>query len=234
MNKITLVYAYYNNPQMLESQIASWNRFEVDFDIIIVDDGSREYPLCDVKALNDCKLNMHLYRVVPDIPWNQDGARNLAMAQASGWCYLTDIDHVIPPASALAMANMDLSVDNYYVPMRYNFKGAQVNRHPNSYLIHRNAFWSTGGYDEDFCGWYSGDILFRSNRRHFLKEIDTDMFWTVVWHRKQIADSATNLGRKKSEFDINNNPLFGERVAQVPYIPQNPIRFEWHLISLMR
>jgi len=230
MNIATLVYTYYNNPNMLAWQIANWRAYTVPFKLIIVDDGSQRFPLASV--WQDCGLDARLFCVDKDIPWNQDGARNLAMKHCeTEWALLTDMDHVLSPTDAVTIATMSMDTGHYYTPRRVDMEGAEVKRHPNSFLIECDTFWKTGGYDEDFCGWYSGDILFKRNRDSVATEVKTDAFDLIVCHESRIFDANTKLGRKGSEFDIKKHPKFKEVNDGGAYVAKDPIRFPWHQLQ---
>ncbi len=97
---ITLVYPYYNNGGMLERQLSVWRTYQQpeSWSLVLVDDGSQEDPASS--HLMPCGIDVTLYRITTDIAWNQHGAKNLAMSHCTGWCLLSDIDHVLPAEEA--------------------------------------------------------------------------------------------------------------------------------------
>lgn len=172
MRALTLVYAYYDNPAMLAIQYAEWARYPEFFrrrcSFVVVDDGSPRWPAVEVERPELPGLS--IYRVKRDIPWHQDGARNLgAHVAGEGWLFLSDMDHVLPSRSLEALWRQATDAGAFYTfdrldkltgqPMR-NAHG-QRKPHPNSYAMTRSLYWLAGGYDEDFCGVYGTDGAFR-------------------------------------------------------------------------
>ncbi len=119
--EISLVFAYYDNPQMLALQ---WNkisqyesRVQDRIEVIIVDDASPHSAAAEV--MRPAPLpHVSIYRVAKDIRWNQDAARNIGAHEArSRWLLLTDIDHVVPAETLSALIDMekDPSVFLYFL-----------------------------------------------------------------------------------------------------------------------
>jgi hypothetical protein len=219
---ITIVMAYYNNPTMLERHVEEWAKYEEGFRAIIVDDGSQKPAL---PILQDCPIPVELYRILIDKPWNQNGARNLAMTHAEGWCLMTDMDHLLTVDEAKKINLAKYSTRRAYRPLRQKPNGEPYKRHPNSYLLTRTLYWKAGGYDEDFCGWYGTDSTFRRQLGNNI--IDTNGFALTLYGREVIADaSTTTLGRKDSSYHVRNNPLLREKRKQGgKAIP--PLNFPW-------
>jgi hypothetical protein len=220
---ITIVMAYYNNPTMLEKHLEEWAKYPKGFQAIIVDDGSRQPALPVLKGKQP--IPIQLYRVLKDKPWNQNGARNLAMAHAEGWCLLTDMDHLLTADEARKIKIEDYHKDRAYKPLRVKPDGSEYKRHPNTYLMHRDLYWACGGYDEDFCGYYGTDATFRRQLGSNITE--TDSFALTLYGREVIHDASTRtLGRKKSKYHVSNNPrLVSKRKYGGEPIP--PLNFEW-------
>ena len=202
---ITLVMPYYNNPTMLAEHIRVWSKYtdKDSFKVIIVDDGSQE-PAADVFKQYGTPLNTELYRITVDIPWNQDGARNLGMTHAGGWCLLSDMDHVLDYANAQKLMAMPKDDRAAYIPRRLFTDAVEhKSRGVNIFAMHRNQFWSIGGYDESLRGWYGTDRYFKA-RIPLLQK--TDCFALTVYLPNDIADCCTrNYGRKDSAYFIDNN-----------------------------
>lgn len=237
---ITLLYAYYENPSMLKEHLNIWAHYSYDAKVqtrfIIVDDGSPRNPAAPiVKAFRDKHddLAIRVARIVPNIPWNQDGARNLGMRLAhTDWVYMTDMDHVVPKAEVekmLHFARHEAREGEYYMPIsQIKLDGTVLGEHPNSYLFSVRDFWMVGGYDETFSGWYASDGNFRKNMRGWLKEIKTSAWHTVVYRKEDIFDACTHdFGRKDSQYYRANNARLEELRRAPPYKPKNPLRFEW-------
>lgn len=233
---ITLVYPYYENPTMLRKQLETWALY-IDFvKIIVVDDGSQENP-----ALNQMwfqHTNLQLYRVLPNIPWNQDGARNLAMKHATTeWAYMTDMDRLVPIDQMEAItefAEKHSTPRHYYMfNQRAARDGVYLNAtHPNSFLMRVEDFWSMGGYDEDFAGAYGSDGNFRRcAQADGLVERKVMSLYTIKYTGADIEDSRTReWGRKGSAFHVGLKPELLRKVHGPAYKAVNPIRFEWERI----
>jgi len=200
---ITIVMAYYNNPTMLKRHLEEWEKYPKNFRAIIVDDGSKEPALPILQ--DNCPIPTQLYRVKIDKPWNQNCARNLAMTHATGWCLITDMDHLLTVEEANKINLKDYNKNKAYKPLRKEVDGSNYKRHPNTYLMTSDLYWSVGGYDEAFCGYYGTDATFR--RQLGERILDTDNFSVVRYGRETIHDASTrNLGRKGSKYHVSSNP----------------------------
>lgn len=227
---VTLVMPYYRNPEMLEYHLEVWRQYSDDvkrrLTVIIVDDGSPE----PAKLEAGCGFPVSLYRIKENKPWNMDGARNLALSQVTTpWCLMTDIDHVLMPHQAEKMLNATCSPGSVYVPARRQYSGRPTRPHPNSYLIEPCVFWSTGGYDEDWCGWYGSDVCFRRNLEAVAPIFDTNA-WYLTHCNNLINDATTkDWSRSNSSFGAERNPHLVSKLRGTPYKAVNPIRFNWSL-----
>lgn len=154
---LTVVYTYYNQPGMLSQLEKDWEAWPEDVEIIMVDDGSK------VPAIKPDRAR--LLRVLKDIPWHQDGARNLGASEAShDWVLFMDLDHSLSGDSMheLLRALGQLDRGYYYLLNRRRIGGQSLKPAPNIFLIDRKLFWEVGGYDERRCGSYGTDIPFRA------------------------------------------------------------------------
>ena len=161
-----MVFAYYENPSMLELQwreIASYPaEIRAELEVIVVDDGSPKLPAVDVPRPSGLPA-LSIFRVNKDIRWNQDAARNIGAHEARApWLLLTDIDHVVPASSLVAILEAGRSEQSFYTLGRIKFYGGEAREsHPNSYLMTKKLYWDIGGHDEDYAGVYGKDFLFR-------------------------------------------------------------------------
>lgn len=229
---ITLVYAYYENPGMLRFQLENWGHYPEGFELIIVDDGSPNYPAAPIIRAYPIDMSVQCYRVVPNIPWNQDGARNLGMTHVrTTWAHLLDMDLVLSPLEAAKCLNFsreDAELGEYYMPARVNAAGHAIPPHPNSYLFRRADFWAMGGYDEDFAGCYGSDGNFRKCARAVLREVQTSAWALKMYGRSEINDASTrDFGRKESKFWRPNFPHLEAKRRSPPYKAKNHLRFQW-------
>lgn len=182
---LSIIITYYGQPEMLAEQARIWRDYPKGVEVIVVDDGSAVPAEAEGCAI---------YRVQKDIPWHQDGARNLGAHVATGdWLLLLDIDHVISATELrrlLGLLRM-LAGGTAYRPRRRLVDGAYpLARAANIWLIRREDFWLVGGYDERLCGTYGTDMEFRPRLRRTLVEERLPVVLDV-YRDKNIPDAAT-------------------------------------------
>lgn len=208
---LSLIMPFYMNGRMLELQYAEWlswpDKAKAQVEIIIVDDGSPQ-PAIDVPRPDGLPA-LSIYRVTEDRPWHQHAARNLGAHVAGGpWLLLTDMDHVLNAANVMALikrlARLDPATAYFLHRVEADSGLPTIGRderpkpHPNSFVMTRDLYWRAGGYDEDYCGVYGTDGLFKQRLftvadRGFLKHVALVRYW-----RDLIADaSTTTLPRKE-------------------------------------
>lgn len=207
---LTLIMPYYRNPGMLELQYATWAQWpakvRAQFDVVIVDDGSPE-PAIDVPR-PDGLPTLSIYRVTEDRPWHQHAARNLGAHVAKGpWLLLTDMDHVLTPDNASALFRRLRLLNDHTAYFLHRIEAdtglptrnhdGRPKPHPNSFVMTRDLYWLAGGYDEDFCGIYGTDGLFKTRlfevaERSFLKRVALTRYWRDI-----VPDASTNAPRKE-------------------------------------
>jgi len=165
-SRITLVFAYYENPLMLALQweeIAKYpQHVKNQISVIVVDDGSPSHPAGEVSRPKNLPA-VRIFRINRDIRWNQDAARNIGAHESrSRWLLLTDIDHVVPASSFEELLSRERNPKAIYSLARIKYVGGEKRpAHPNSYFMTKELYWQIGGHDEDFAGIYGKDILFR-------------------------------------------------------------------------
>lgn len=241
MEKLQLVYPYYENPGMLREQLTVWSEWPKELadrvTIILVDDGSQKDPAEPVvrAALPHFPLPLiRLYRVLINIPWNQNGAHNLGFHVADdGWCLSTDIDHIVTAAQLNTILALPVNKDCYYTfgRRRVSDMSTVFKRHPNSWLLTKELYWKSGGYDEDFAGFYGSDSQFRKALALVGKHIPLpDACYLVVYDEHDIPDANTReWGRKDSPYHSARNATLAKK-RQRAYKAENPLRFPWERV----
>lgn len=235
MYDLNLIYPYYKNPMMLMEQVRLWGTWPRELRertrIVVVDDGSPDDQCANIIGPNMRHLpKIELYKVLKDIPWNQNGARNLAMKAVEGWCLITDMDHIVPWSMAGRIMDMPKDERVVYRPARRQVRdmlNEEYKRHPNSWIMTAERYWRAGGMDEDFAGWYGSDSTFRKAilLDGPIKEIDE---FLVVYDEQDIDDANTrDFGRKHSEYYSVLNPKLQKKRNSPGYKAENPIRFPW-------
>lgn len=238
METLQLIYPYYDNPGMLEQQLRVWESWPKDLawktKIILVDDGSQKHPIAADQIKKAAYPNISLYRILINIPWNQNGAHNLGFHVAEdGWCLTTDIDHVVTPEMLRLLLNVPLALGHYYTFGRRRVRepDAVYKRHPNSWLLTKKMFLESGGYDEDFSGYYGSDSQFRKALTLVGKHIPfPDSLYLTVYDEQDIPDANTReFGRKDSKYHSAKNPTLAKK-RQRAYKATNPLRFPWERV----
>lgn len=221
-----LVISYYNNPAMLAHHKREWARYRHDCELILVDDGSATPP-----DLSDCPIPYRHFRVLEDRPWHQNGARNLGMWHARGWCVLTDMDHVLTAENLAALHAMEKVHGHAYRPRRVWPDGTdREKRHPNSYVIHATDYWQAGGYDERWCGYYGTDATFRRRLKDSgIRITDTDAA-DLVLYEGVIDDAITRgLGRKNTAYHSARYPKVRAAMKRGGF-PKAWLQFPWERV----
>lgn len=236
MNRITLLYPYYENPQMLAHQVSVWSGYhdaiKEHLEIILVDDASPENPALPI--IRNLDAHHRLYRIKQDIRWNHPGARNLGFREAvPGWVLATDMDHVVPAPEMQKLIERRWDPSCFYRPARLKMPQLEpVSPHQNSFLIQRDTFLEVGGYDEDYCGYYGGEdgalmaVLDTVSSLMLLDDVYLHLFDNDV-----IADANTTAFTRKEGpgYSLNNSYLRAKRSMR-PYRAINPIRFDWERV----
>jgi len=230
---ITLVLPYYRNPLMLRRHLEEWNSYAPEvkkhFRAVIVDDGSPTEQAID--QMREVGFPIELYRIKENIPLNLPGARNLGMKMApDGWALLADIDHLLEAEQATELSLYEFHKGFCHTFNRKWADGRPLNPHPNSYLLERSLYWTVGGTDEDFSGyWGAGEQSFRKILMKYAAEHwHFDTIYLTHFGRDDIPDASTReWGRRGSEWDYNNNPVLKAKARGPAYKPVNPLRFSW-------
>lgn len=238
---LSLILPYYMNPSMLARQYAAWaawpEKAKAQVEIIIVDDGSPQLAI-DVPRPDGLPA-ISIYRVTEDRPWHQHAARNLGAHTAKGpWLLLTDMDHVLDAANVAALLKRLARLDPetaYFLHRVEADSGlptlgnnGQPKPHPNSFVMTRELYWRAGGYDEDYCGVYGTDGLFKARlfetaQRGFLKHVALIRYW-----RELVADaSTTTLPRKEGRKPGDKEAIAIAKAARGEADVVKVLQFDW-------
>ncbi len=198
---VTFVVPYYENSRFLAHQLGWWDTYpaflKAHIRAIVVDDGSPNDPASDVLGHVHLPFPVRLFRIEQDVPWNWLAARNIGMHAAEGWCVLTDIDHVIPATTATSLVYGKHDPAVMYGFSRIEHTGERITPHSASWFLTRELFWTIGGYDESFSGYYGSDGDWRRRGAsvapmHILSD-------RLIRHEYQEDSSTTRYQRKKPE-----------------------------------
>lgn len=166
IRQVALGTTYYNNPKNL-TNFVSQNLPYCDL-LIIVDDGS---PISATDVIQPSP-KIRLYRCLKDYGFNSHGCRNLIMKETPiDWCVLLDVDRELSdPAYAFDQFKTRRLKENVlYKFTAYIKDNKAITAHTsvNDFLIHKNHFWSAGGYDEELIGMRTGDREYFDQLDHF-------------------------------------------------------------------
>jgi glycosyltransferase involved in cell wall biosynthesis len=238
---LSLILTYYDRPFFLQQQVSEWVRYSVtsqkSLEIIIVDDGSGVNASQTLHKLllqhkNAQNLNIIVYRILCDIPFNQGGARNLGAHLArSKWLLLIDIDTVVTKENLeLALdviannepnvayqLNRKLSHSTLFSRLFHN--GNKI--HPNSFLLPKKIFWGAGGVEEDFCGSYGhDDSNFRTRLNSFVDVTQLNDFL--------LMEIPPSKPKTEPDRDTTRNEILFNEIAQHKRNHSNLfLRFPW-------
>jgi hypothetical protein len=186
--KIRINYTYYNNPELLQEVIQYYEPYSNEFDFSVIDDGSQIHPLTK-DMLPD---NWIGYRIEEDLGWGNEVARNILMRRTSNtWNALLDLDIVIDlsePGSLHFFGASTTSISGF-VKYFHNYRGCKlVHQFPygartdyfdftkeitgnagnfaiNSFIVSRESWQETYGYDMVFAYTYGMDATLVANNQ---------------------------------------------------------------------
>ncbi len=191
MNKlINICVTYYNQGEALQKHIEMWKEYSPEvlqkLKFIIIDDGSKLNPA--LKHINEHPgVEIELYCIREDIPWNVGGARNLAFSVAKGkWLFQLDMDTLLDAKNAAALVKFaeEEAKETSVYKFRQNHTDhvSREDTHPGLMLVSKDTFWETGGHDENFCGHYGGtDIHIFYKFKEFVKNFEIDQKTEDPW-----------------------------------------------------
>lgn len=243
---ISLVMPYYRNPEMLALHYRAWLNWPAEarqaIEVVIVDDGSpdgeraAQVPFPGVAGTLP---HIRIFRITEDRPWHQHAARNLGAKMANaGWLLLTDMDHLLIGSQARILIDLAPRLDErtaYFIQRREADtneltlgKDHQPKPHPNSFVLRRDLFWEVGGYDEDFCGHYGTDGMFRSRLWAKAHEgLIEDLYLRRFW-RDLVPDASTrDVQRKEGREPGWRKIAMAEKEAKGRADQITTLDFEW-------
>ena len=225
MNKFTIIHTYYNDRTLLETQIERWKVYNTPIKIILIDDGSQEVPAEDVLrgvSFPD-NIDLSLYRVTRDIGFNSHGCRNLgAMLAETDWLLFLDIDYTIQPRDLQRLQREELDPNTWYeINARFNGAGEPYLA-LNQFVIPKNLYVESEGYDESFVPFHYGDREFLSilSEKYTTANLDWLNLTCRRGGRKAILDDTTPIPVYDDEkmvfytkkFDINKIERVSSRI----------------------
>lgn len=258
MRNITLIYPYYENPQMLKVQLNHFAGIPSDLkpyvSINMCDDCSQDYPAMGVidelngghtvKIKSPIATNymfgmpFRLFKILVDVRWNWIAARNLCVDKCeTEWFIMTDMDHMIPYDTLRHLitfsANPNLAYkfdrkDAYICDYDGSMQLNAVKSHPNTWFMTKAMFERVGGYDERWSGFYGSDGEFRDRVMRVADGVPTISHHVIRVENHVISDSETTRYGRKEPQDAAHKKRVRAMIAKDP----TPIRltFPWSRI----
>jgi len=235
---ITMVLGYYRCPNLLKMQLETWNKWPTSVkdqvQIILVDDAS---PIKAEIPLNT-HLNLDLYRILKNIPWNNEGAKNLGACMAcTEWILFCDMDYLMDGENMHQVLQLDRSDPKTWYCFRSESKrkGRWFYRHPKAVpFINKKTFFSVGGYYEDFrgnVGKAANQLPIKLKRYHAHMEVLESPQWTQVMPN-ECADAAYDGSADNWTYNRQiNNILFYEKMYGLKSFNKEIIRFPWEKVA---
>lgn len=245
MPDLTLVMPYFENPSMLAIHYAGWLEWAEKrirrMKLVLVDDGSENAPAAIVGRPAGIP-EVEIYRVLENRPWHQHAARNLgAHVAPDGWLLMTDMDHVLSEASARALFKRinqgALDEGTIYTLDRVEADtglsttdgAGNPKPHPNSFVLTRELYWRIGGYDEDYCGVYGTDGLFKQRAFKIGRRGHLPVPLTRYW-RDLVPDASTNAPRKEGREPGAKDRIAAEKAARGEAEVVKVLQFPWERV----
>lgn len=207
MRTLSLINAYYKNPRQLAAQYAHLAAFAPDLKARL------QYRVCDDASPKGFRavppavalgLDVQVFRLGKKRPWNWIAARNVGAAHATGdWLLFTDMDHMLPQATARRLLDGPLDPAKVYRFARVDAPGMTPYKpHPNSWAMTRAMFDAFGGFDERYSGCYGSDGTVRNRLTELAGEPVMLPAPLIRVPREVTPDaSTTDFGRKGSAYN---------------------------------
>lgn len=247
MVPLSLNVTYYNEPHFLKW----WYQTSIELSgegmpitLNIADDGSARLPAEDFFNKNQPTQYMRLFKVTEDIGFNSHGCRNLLMRETeTEWNLMSDIDREYPKQTFERLVKTDLLKKGTY----YCFQDHRDQKKwsLNDYAVHKEDFWTTGGYDEEFVNIHTGDRIFLDNLKKHVGQAkhgslkirhvrhardvsindklkttqypddDTLIIPKTVWHDKEVREMLLSFVRARNE---KKQLRFTKPVVRFPWV----------------
>lgn len=205
---LSLVYAYYDNPNMYLRQVQEWDLYPSNIkrriSIYVTDDCSTKFPLREIKEVPK-DIHIRRFEITKKVPWNWLACRNLgARISKAGWLLITDMDHLVSVENIKRIVHIlrgrRMKTDWVYLFTRRDAPDlTKYKPHNDSYMMSRKLYWSIGGYDEDLSGYYgtSGRYRLRAyDKSEGQKRLSIPL---IRYPREVIADASTTEFVRKGE-----------------------------------
>jgi hypothetical protein len=243
---LTLAMAVYGQPKMLEVWFETLRTYSpdmlADMELLIVDDcGSPPATIPDDLVY---ELPCQIFRVTEDIPWNQPGARNLALEKCrTDLVLFVDPDMVFPAEMMDRMLEAGAKLPEGEI-IRFQLQhhgggsdGKLDGTSPNTWFCHVKDFLHAGGYDEDYAGhkgWSDVQLLDVMTSLYKIHH-RADLF-AQFYHTSKVSDAAvmtldrSTVHNRKIRIKRTQAARKARSWAKWSQQPRDRIRFKWEQI----
>jgi hypothetical protein len=207
---LTIALLYFAKPSMLLSQLENFASYPVELQqqltVLIVDDGSPEgLRATDYISTTEyvSHFRLRLTRITTEKAWNIGGARNLAFYLADTQrVLLLDLDMMVPVETMHKALTWQTRNQTHIMAHRFNRRkpDGRTSEHPAVALLDVDAYWESGGCDEDFCGRYAfTDVHFWFRWRNDTSRLRLDHYDTYIVEFNHNACNSTFLATKAQQ-----------------------------------
>lgn len=224
---IDIIYSYYNQYNVLSTQIQLLNSYHDEIKnkirLIYVDDSSVQTAEKHLEKLN---LKYSLYYITEDIGWNNGGAKNLGLYNSNNdWKIVLDIDMFLTENILREIIQYPKKENYVYKFITNEIENEQEDlykTYPGAMMIHKTALNKIGYFDEDFCGNYGCEdkAYFAKARQYNFKTIK------LRTKNKLIFINGSPLKKKPN---LKNVQLFNIK-AKTKKWSTDILRFKWKKI----
>ena len=215
---LSLVYSYYENPEMYLRQVQEWNNYmgkvKKNLSIYVTDDCSVKFPLRNIeecpKGLNEFKR----YEITAKANWNWLACRNIGACYAKGdWIVLTDMDHLI---SAVDMGKLMKVLSKNILNERFIYLFERIDApynlpykpHNDSFMMTKRMYWEIGGYDEELSGNYGTSGRYRA-RAFSIADGNERLKINLTRFPREVIPDASTVGMVRKGKGRDPNALKG-------------------------
>lgn len=226
--RLSICVLCYNNSDLLKEQLRSWSLFSKktlkNLEFVVVDDGSKEKINPDNLDLKNLDLNV--FRIERDIPWNIGGGRNLsATVSKAKWILIQDLDIFVNEKAVNSMLQVmrnDFLNRTVYKFGRVNPATGRDSPHPGTMLLPKKLYWRVGGCDEDFAGHYGFTDV------HFFKQrVAKSWFATTrILYQVKLVEDARGSTTCLSRSTVRNEKLYKKKSVSQEW-STDYLRFNW-------
>lgn len=196
-NDVTVIITWYGQQEHLLTQMEFYasmaKRYDYKPRVIIINDANEPERDFFIECVNSYKplFKLTAIDVKPDIGFNSHTCRNLGAKLAkTDWIMFLDADTYESEGFYEELRfNKELDYNMFYMPkadmdLPEDMSGYELldpkgllkqHAHPNCWIMTKECFWSSGGYDIEFAGVRQGDAEFFTSLGRGDKKWDYDL-----------------------------------------------------------